>query len=240
MKKVGIIGVGKWGEIILSKLNLISNVEIKLDRSYDKNLVLPYLDWIFVTTSVESHFEIVKHFLELGINVFCEKPIAESHNQALQLYKIAESKQLKLYTSDVENYKNNINIKINKVNNILRYKNSDDKDQIVDRLTYHDFTYLYNYIGKKNIKKINIVEYNLGSLIFEIHFMDQSFNFNYNLNKDKAIHMFNNTNLAALNDPLLDMLNSVLYKEINFDENKKISLYSIKMTGLIKKELFDY
>jgi len=29
MKKVGIIGVGKWGGIILSKLNLISNVEIK-------------------------------------------------------------------------------------------------------------------------------------------------------------------------------------------------------------------
>lgn len=240
MKKVGIIGVGKWGRTILSKLDLISNVEIKLDRSYEKNLVLPYLDWIFVTTSVESHFEIVKHFLELGINVFCEKPIAENSNQALQLYELAESKQLKLYTSDVENYKNNINIKINKTNNILRYKNSDNKNQIIDRLTYHDFTYLYKYIGEKNIKKINILEYNLGSLIFEIHFNDQSFNFNYNLNKIKAIHMFNNTNLVASNDPLFDMLNSVLYEEVNFDENKKVALYSIKMTELIKKELFDY
>ena len=61
MKKVGIIGTGRWGKIIISKLKSMSLLEIQFDRSYRTLKKLPNLDWIFVVTP-NDHFDIVRHF----------------------------------------------------------------------------------------------------------------------------------------------------------------------------------
>ena len=114
MKKVGIIGTGRWGKIIISKLKSMSLLEIQFDRSYRTLKKLPNLDWIFVVTPNESHFDIVRHFLSLGVNIFCEKPLVLNINEAFTLYNLAKKNNCKLYVSDVQNYYENKSFKLKK------------------------------------------------------------------------------------------------------------------------------
>ena len=48
------------------------------------------IDFVIVVTPDKSHYEIVKCFLEHGINVVCEKPFTRNIKQAEELKKIAE------------------------------------------------------------------------------------------------------------------------------------------------------
>ncbi|AHI52578.1 Gfo/Idh/MocA family protein [Spiroplasma culicicola] len=51
------------------------------------------IDLIYIGTPDETHFQYAKFFLENNFNVFCEKPIALSLNEAKTLYQIAQTKK---------------------------------------------------------------------------------------------------------------------------------------------------
>ena len=92
MIKVGQIGNGKFGKKILSKLNMMDDVEIiwvcnSTDKWWTKTIDL---DWVIIATPNELHYEQAKHFLEKGINVFCEKPgTLSDSDESIPLWKKA-------------------------------------------------------------------------------------------------------------------------------------------------------
>ena len=137
--KLGIIGLGYWGKIILKNLEDIRQRDIILcDISFsESNLFQEYeiiknykqinCDRVFITTPTNTHFEITKHFLENNINVFCEKPLTMSTSKAEQLYDIALKNKVILFTdwiftfnSHIETIKRDYNNgKLGKINSVI-------------------------------------------------------------------------------------------------------------------------
>ena len=106
MNNVGVIGDGKWAKIIIPKISKLSNVKFIINSKINyKILNLKKISWIFVLTNNETHYEIVKYFLNKKKNVFCEKPLSNYYSQVIELYKLAKKKKVKLYTNDVEFFK---------------------------------------------------------------------------------------------------------------------------------------
>ena len=105
MMNVGLIGYGYWGKIIHSKLEQVSNVKF-ICRSKDTYVdKLDSVDWVFVVTPDNTHYEIVKTCILNNKNVFCEKPFTANFQDALALYGLAEIHGVKLYVDDVFNYR---------------------------------------------------------------------------------------------------------------------------------------
>ena len=52
------------------------------------------IDFVVVVTPNVSHFPVCKAFLEAGINVSCDKPLCLTVEQAVELEKLAEEKNL--------------------------------------------------------------------------------------------------------------------------------------------------
>ena len=134
--------------------------------------------------------------------------------------------------SDLENYKG-IKIYPKKENFIIRKKYSNIKTDIINRLVYHDFTYLFKFL--KNTKKIiiKIIRRKKGSLSFSLKFDNKKFQFIYSLNSKIKKHTFNDISLISKKNNLKKMINKIIMNKVNFNENRKISLFSNKLTQKI-------
>ena len=85
MIKTGLIGYGYWGKILHQKLKHLSDVKFictSKDNYYSK---LKDVDWVFVATTNQSHYEIVKNCLWAGKNVFCEKPLTFTYEESKKI-----------------------------------------------------------------------------------------------------------------------------------------------------------
>ena len=60
----------------------------------DLDEVLNEVDAVLVVTPTKYHFDLSKKVLEAGKHLFCEKPVTETYDQALQLSKCNESSSL--------------------------------------------------------------------------------------------------------------------------------------------------
>ena len=140
MNNIGIIGNGKWAKVMIPLISKLSNIRFIANSKIDyKKLNLKNISWIFVLTNNETHYKIVRYFLNKKKNVFCEKPLAKSYSQVLKLYNISKKQKVKLYVNDVEFFKKK-NFVIKKTNKILRIKRSlKDENSLLHRLAYHDF-----------------------------------------------------------------------------------------------------
>src|SRR6478735_115722 len=58
--------------------------------------VINEIDAAFVVTPTSTHFELVKYLLENNKHVFCEKPLCSNDQEAKELTKIAQGKNLVL------------------------------------------------------------------------------------------------------------------------------------------------
>ena len=237
MKNVLLVGLGEWGKVIhrsLKQIKSIKKILIIKSRKSKKNTNLDDIEWVIIAANNQNHFKLVKKYLNLKINVFCEKPLTLKIKDSLKLYKIARRNRCKVYVSDVENYKK-IKLSIKQKNEISRSKFSNFKKDIIYRLVYHDFTYLYKYLKSiKNIK-IKIIEKGKGFLKFNLEKNGKVFSFSYNLNTRIKVHKFNNKSLISKKNVLKDMLNKVVSKNVDFEKNRKISLFSEKMCLKILK-----
>ena len=121
--KLGVIGLGYWG----------TNVFNTLSKTNDKDLVLcdPYLDQysretykgydfcedyrdlgcdsVFIIIPPALHYEVCRHFLDKGVNVFCEKPLCFSLEEATDLYERAEKNGCKLFVDWICTFTNELN-----------------------------------------------------------------------------------------------------------------------------------
>jgi hypothetical protein len=238
MKKILVIGAGKWGKIVLKKLKAIAEVKMVINSKKNyKDFDSKFIDWVFILTPDTKHYSIVKFFLDKKVNIFCEKPLTNSYTKSLELVKLANKKKINLYIDDIENYKKN-KIIIKKKNYIIRLKkDSGSIKSILTRLTYHDMYLLSPILEKNKRLKIKIVESKkfLNFLIFNKKI---SFNFMYSLNSNKREHSINNVSLNNVKvDALAKMLNTVLYKKINYKKNHMESLFASKMIDNVRKKL---
>ncbi len=113
--KVGIVGAGIWGKNLvrnfynLNYLDTVCDMDeenlartkndypgVHLTKDFNEMLKNPEIDGIVVATPSHTHFKLVKAALEAGKNVYVEKPIATTSEEAKELNDLATSKGLVL------------------------------------------------------------------------------------------------------------------------------------------------
>ena len=239
--KIGLIGCGKWGKILYNKLNNISDVKFvckSKDIYLDK---LDDVDWVFIATPDNTHYEIVRNCLSKGKNVFCEKPLTLKYEQSKILYDIAEMNNVKLYVDDIQNYRDyHFSILNYNYNNLVERRKSGGGNirDILYRLTYHDIYTLYKDIKNLEIESISPIDLK-NKLNFSVKF-DCGINieFLYDLNSKDVMHHINGCSLRGDDDILTKMLSSVLNDDVDYDYNKEITLFTNKFIDNINESLF--
>jgi len=232
---VCLIGLGSWGKKLLNSvksIRKIKNITVVKNRQDQTKIDYKSIKWAFISVSTANHYKVVKKVLKNKVNVFCEKPLTNNLKQDIELFKIAKKNKCKLYISDIENFKNK-KLTIKKENLIVRQKFSNDKSDIINRLAYHDFTYLFKYLRNKKERKIKIINKKIGEIKFSIEFDDKKFLFNYSLNSKIKKHKFNNTDLTTKKNILIKMIIKIINHKINFTKNANIALFSNRLTKKI-------
>ena len=207
---VGLIGKGYWGTILLSKLEKICDVKFICNSKDNYKTKLDLVDWVFIATPNDTHFNIVKYCLQSKKNVFCEKPLTPSYKDCIKLYNIADKVGVKLYVSDVFNYRNETKLlDLSKTNLKVIWNNPNNTD--FKNLMYHDLYLLYPLL-KKDLK-INMTYIN-----------NIKFTYNVTDTKEHWVAGIDFTHKPSTNDALYDMVKKVLNNKVNYDYNKKITL----------------
>lgn len=143
--KIGVIGAGYWGKIILKNLrdlNLDNNIVICEPKQIDwaeigskyevvKNYKDLKCDKVFVLTPASSHFEICKFFLNKGIDVFCEKPLCLTPHECKELFELAKKNYCLLFVDWIFLYNN----AVLKLKNLIK-KQGPPKNIFANRLNF--------------------------------------------------------------------------------------------------------
>jgi UDP-2-acetamido-3-amino-2,3-dideoxy-glucuronate N-acetyltransferase len=116
MKRILLIGVGRWG---INHLRVLKSMPIELfvadhheqrldtvdisrgHRSTDARSLFSKIDAAVVVTPAEAHFETCSELLGLGKDVFVEKPIALASSEAKKLAELAERSELILQVGHI-------------------------------------------------------------------------------------------------------------------------------------------
>ena len=233
--KVGQIGKGSFGKKILSKLENISDVSVEWvygskDKWWESDVDL---DWVIIASPNEFHYEQAKHYLEKGVNVFCEKPGTLSTHSLLKLISHSEVKDVCFYVDDVLIYED-----ILPTDNFVYKKWGGLSANIIDRMAYHHFYLTHDMInGSDGIStNINVITNNLRHKVFEVEFDDFKFKYEYDFGwfKEK-VHTITP---RFSGDALEAMLSSVLHKEVDFDLNHKRSIFATRLSSYVKEKLY--
>lgn len=142
--KIGLVGLGYWGKVILRNLRELGykNITICEQKEIDwHNIGEKYqcvedykdldCDFVFVIVPVCSHYEVCSHFLRKGCDVFCEKPLDTSYKKCVSLYRIAEENGSKLFVDWLFTY----NPAVNKIKSLIESMGK-PKSIIANRLNF--------------------------------------------------------------------------------------------------------
>lgn len=120
--RAGVVGVGQMGQYhvgIYSELHDIELVGVAdTDRQrgayvagkYDIPLYTDYrdllgkVDVVSIAIPTSLHYPIAKTFLEAGVHVLLEKPIAHTMEEATELFRIADTQRVALHIGHVERF----------------------------------------------------------------------------------------------------------------------------------------
>ena len=133
MLKVGVIGCGYWGPNLIRNFSQLRRTDVTLvadldddrlshmkklyptietTKDYRKIIENPEIDIVAVATPVHTHYKFASEALSSGKNVFIEKPMTASVNEAEDLIRLSEKHHRKLmvghtfeYTSAVRKMK---------------------------------------------------------------------------------------------------------------------------------------
>lgn len=235
--RIGLYGKGRWARTLRSKIlllgeryNIVFEADSKNTRLDESDL--RGIDWAFVATTPETHYEIVDTCLRAGINVFCEKPLSTSVHEVRSLYALADEMGVCLYVDDVflwrEQYK------------VLDSKNTDDLSaqwhkannedlsglKLVKDLAYHHIYMLGDLFGYPDFR-CETKEYTSGLSVDLVLNGRHSVTLAYSKNAQYNIHKFLGVDFAnATNDALIDMLQYVFTLKITPSANKKLTLWT--------------
>ncbi len=204
MKRCAVIGVGQFGFYHAEKYFAMSDVDltvvdtdleraIQVAETYGCRYLTDYkelfgVDYVSIATPDSTHYEIAKHFLQSGVAVLVEKPIAETIIQAKDLMRVANEKGVVLKVGYLEAYNSAYQIakrmidttgftyvSVNRTNGGNSYKREDI--DVVNDLMAHDLYLLLELInapivgmmvqGYQNAENVNyqaraVIEFNGG------------------------------------------------------------------------------
>lgn len=210
MKKIGIVGMGKWGKNLIKEFSNFAEISIcvtsgnqenlkwiqkyfpKTKTSTDINDILDdeNIDAIVIATPIITHYDLIKQSLKSGKHVFVEKPMVQTITQANNIINIAKKKKLCLFVGHVFLH-NQIFKKIEKINRseIITELNFDWRkfgtfnENIFENLLSHELSINLELFGiPKNFELLN-----KSSCITDV----DSFyvKLNYGKNKKSNIHI---------------------------------------------------
>ena len=182
MKKIAIIGLGKWGKNLIRDVSKISCVKKCSSLGDSKNInwlkknypSIQYtsdsqeifadkeIDAVIIATPINTHYNLVKKALLSKKHVFVEKPISSTLSKAEELIKIAKKNNLLLFVGQIfifnEILKKIVQISkrenITYVNFVWNKFGTFDEDIFLD-LVSHDLSIILTLFGKP--KKIKLV-----------------------------------------------------------------------------------
>ena len=136
--KIGIVGLGYWGNNIHRSLRLMGYDDTKtcdpkvcgVDFSNYEKLSEDNITHVFVATPASSHNNICRHFLQKGINVFCEKPLSLSLETCNTLYSIAEENNCNLFVDWIYTF----NAVVRSIKSFILNSDKTPKNIIINRL----------------------------------------------------------------------------------------------------------
>lgn len=247
-QRTGLIGNGYWGKILHSKLGILSDVMFVHSSQDDFASKLAEVDWVFVATPNQTHYEIVRKCILSGVNVFCEKPLTLSLRDTESLFSLAEANNVRLYVDHVFKYRKEypklISALTENLKNIKavwekspRGKMQENPQDIIYRLTYHDLYLLYDHLGSKMLERVKSNDARASFLAFQAVFDGVHVEFFYG-SCDKGE---NGHHVAGIkfpkhsNDALLDMLTDVLKGKCNFQRNKEESLFATRVIEEVQR-----
>ena len=275
MIKVGLIGKGYYGSFIHKKLTSepISNIcEVSWvansKKDYKSLLTKNKVDWVFICTPSQMHYEHAKFCLSQKVNVFLEKPGTLFPRHTKELIDLADFHGVKLYIDDVFNHREDRNditkaLKDNPKNILCRWKKVGRSDYAkftrasFPNLVYHDLYLLYDYLKDHQVGEVETYEKD-ERLLFTANFIKGKesvkvcFDYDRNWqplmsekqNKDTAwnarLHSVCGVDLSSRppEDPLKIMIHRVLLEEVNFDKNQKLSLWTDALLNIFQKKIY--
>ncbi len=233
MIKVGLLGYGSFGKKIESKLNNFKDVSIEwICTSKDEwwtNVI--DLDWVIIATPNEFHYEQAKHFIEQGVNVFCEKPGTLSIESLQELIELSIQNNVKFYVDDVLSYES-----VTPDNSFVYKKWAGTSYNMIDRIAYHHFYLIFNQIGDVDISQIVVDKNELFHKKFFLTFKEKKYSFEYDFKSYKD--NINSVQCNAKHDALETMLRQVLIEEADFEMNHKRSLFATRTSEYVKDYLY--
>ena len=217
MVKVHIIGSGKWGNVLKKNIeNLVEFVEPN------------DADWIIISTPNDLHFEQTKYWLTQGKNVFCEKPLTISYDNAVELFEIADTFQTKLFVDDVFCWRDDYVI-YDDVNHFVWTKPNQKDYNYLDRLAYHHF---YMWVQDSDFE-VESIEGHLDD--FKIQLEDgrvAEFKYGYS---SEPLHFVNETDLINFGGNPLEIMFEFLFDDkVDYSYNRKVSLNAIRLSQKVR------
>ena len=223
MVKVSIIGKGRWGTVIDKNINdMVEYVEPK------------DADWIIISTPNDLHHEQVEYWLSQRKNVFCEKPLTLTRRSAEALFSLADFFNVKLYVDDVFSWRKEDEYVIEDTNKFTWMKPNQKDENYIDRLAYHHF---YMWVGDEDID-VKSVTGDLNN--FEIELEDgRVAEFSYGGSCREVIHTINEHDMTySADNPLRTMFEFLFSNAGDYELNRKMTLNAIKLSEIVKQELY--
>ena len=181
MVKIGIIGIGHMGNYHASVCMISQSIDLiaiadpneenlkkvksnKVKKSKDYNEWLDLVDAVIIAVPTELHHPIAKNCLENGKHVLVEKPITRKVEQAEELFKIAEEKNLALHVGHVERFNGAVQ-ELKKIvhepyliesHRIGPFAPRVQKDSVILDLMIHDLDLILNIMNSE-VEQVNVV-----------------------------------------------------------------------------------
>lgn len=241
-----LIGNGYWGQIVKKKLQSMTNLVYVANSKDNIDSILENydVDYVFVCTPTNTHYEIVKKCIKHKKNVFCEKPFTGVFELANELFDLATKNNVKLFVDNIFLYREEtLSLKkenINKIKFIWNKYEKEFKENLFNTLLYHDLYLLSeltdiewcDFFCKVSDEKLLI---NLKINTIDVEF---SYNRGTPCEKEKKIiidqEIINYSN--PLNDPLSDLIELLRLNKIDFETNKITTLKTINFLNKIQNE----
>ena len=213
-QKILIIGYGYWGTICAKKLKGY-NLTTLNSKNYNEvfDLDINSFTLIIIASPNNTHLSILKNIEELNFKnkVFCEKPLCENYQNALEYLKRTP---LNLFISKVwlfnTNYLKLKQIETNDIDTLeIKTNNPLSKGKILFDLVYHDIYMVLDFFKTFEVTNIEIAR--SSDEISNIHFSIQSIQIRLiysrtnKVLKDKKVNLYH-----SFND---------LFETINFNYN---------------------
>lgn len=242
--KTLLIGNGYWGSIVKSKLEKYTELLYTANSKDDIDKVLKIyndVDYVFICTPTSTHYDIVKKCISHKKNIFCEKPFTGDIKKAKELYDMSEENNVKIFVDNIFLYRSEfINIENNKFKKIKFIWNKFEEEfneSLFYQLLYHDLYLLIELMNNEwDINFLNIDDKKLSLILTNGQVISKfEYDRSYLYEKEKKIIiddlLINFSN--PLNDPLSEIINSLIYNKPDFEYNKKITISTIELLNKI-------